>query len=82
MISDLFETAYQKAGSGKELADILDLSPSTVSNIRSGAVGISLETLDRLCNYAGFVLVPASHDRQLKDALKTISALWAEADKE
>jgi hypothetical protein len=31
-------------------------------------------------DYLGFVLVPADHEQRLKDALKTVSVLWAEAE--
>jgi hypothetical protein len=81
MIPELFETAMVKAGSGKALADLLGISTPELSRIRSGESGMKLDKLGVLVEYAGFVLVPAEHDRRLKDALKTISALWAEADK-
>ena len=81
MISDLLEQALVKAGSGKELANILDVSPSEICRIRSGESGIRLSKLEKLVEYSGFVLVSADHEKKLKDALKTVSALWAEADK-
>jgi hypothetical protein len=80
MISDLFEQALTKAGTGQKLACILELKPSDISNIRTGQRGIQLKTIDRLVDYLGFVLVPADHEQRLKDALKTVSVLWAEAE--
>ena len=81
MIADLLEQALLKAGSGKELADILDLSPSEICRIRSGEAGLKLSKLEKLVEYSGFVLVQADHEKKLKSALKTVAALWAEADK-
>ena len=82
MIADLLEQALLKAGSGKELADVLDISASEICRIRSGETGLRLSKLEKLVEYSGFVLVPSDREKKLKDALKTVTALWAEADKE
>jgi predicted transcriptional regulator len=81
MISDLLEEALARAGSGKELANILDLSPSEICRIRSGEAGMRLSKMSKLIEYSGFVLVPADHEKKLREALKTVSQLWADADK-
>jgi hypothetical protein len=81
MIAELLEQALIKVGSGKALADTLDITPSELSRIRSGDVGMKLTKISKLIEVSGFTLVPADHDRRLKEALKTVSALWAEADK-
>jgi len=81
MIADLLEQALIKAGSGKALADTLEITPSELSRIRSGEAGMKLIKVSKLIEVSGFTLVPSDHDRKLREALKTVSALWAEADK-
>jgi hypothetical protein len=81
MISDLLEQAIVKAGSGKALADVLDISPSELCKVRAGDCGMRLSKMSKLIEYSGFVLVPADHEKKLKEALKTVSQLWADADK-
>ena len=81
MISDLLETALIKAGSSKALADMLEVSPSDICRVRSGETGLKLKKIEKLVEYAGFVLVEKEHEKKLKEALKTVSALWAEADR-
>ena len=63
MIADLMEQALVKAWSGKELANIIYLSPSEICRIRSGAAGVRLSKLEKLVEYSGFVLVPEDHER-------------------
>jgi hypothetical protein len=80
MISELFEQALKKAGTCQELGSVLDLCPSDVSKVRNGTKGMPLDKMDKLVSFLGYTLVPADHEKKLKDALKTISQLWAAAD--
>lgn len=82
MISELLEDTIIKAGKAKSVAAEIGITPGKLSNVRSGAEGLTLEQINRLLQASDYQLVHREHYQELKQALKTVSHLWMDADKE
>lgn len=78
--SDVIEECVRLMGGGKALAQALGVSPSEVTRIRSMEGKLSIPVINHLLEIAGLEIKPRGHEARLRDALKTMAVLWAEAD--
>jgi len=78
---DVIEECVLSAGSGKALADVLNVSPSEITRIRSLEAKISIQTIDKMIELSGFIITMAGKEEKLKTALKIMSDLYIRADK-
>lgn len=77
---DIVEDCIMVAGSGNGLADMLGVSPSEVTRIRSGEGKLSLKTINKMLEITGLEINQIGQVENIKTALKIITDLWKEAD--
>lgn len=65
---------------GKELAEYLDVAPSTISNYRTGTNSIDIETLAKICDYYGISLDQFFGREPLDKEEMELLRLWRNAD--
>lgn len=77
---DVIEDSIRIAGSGIALAELLGVSPSEITRIRTGDSKLSVKTINKILEITGLVIMPAGKQDNVITALKIMSDLFIEAD--